>query len=36
MAKKLIKVRMVPENNPDKLFTMQKPTKGEKTKNKLS
>ena len=35
MAKKThIKVRMVPETNPDsKLSIMQKPTKGEKAKD---
>ena len=38
MAKKLtLKVRMVPENNPDSKFIYyaKKPTKGEKAKNKL-
>ena len=38
MAKKThLKVRMVPENNPDSKFIYyaKKPTKGEKAKNKL-
>ena len=38
MAKKShIKVRLVPENNPDSKFIYyaKKPTKGEKAKNKL-
>ena len=38
MAKKThIKVRMVPEGNPDSKFIYyaKKPTKGEKAKNKL-
>ena len=38
MAKKThLKVRMVPENNPDSKFVYyaKKPTKGEKAKDKL-